>query len=74
MIGGQVDLAPHDPTRGHGPDVIIRVAHVEEHQRFAFQLVRHTDRGRFDDAGVRDDGRLDLGGAEPLARQLDRVI
>src|SRR5262245_3489399 len=55
----------------------LRAAGLQHHENddgLALDRVGDADRGGFARGGVRDDGGLDLGGADALARDLDRVV
>ena len=52
----------------------IGAHHAEHDDHLALELVGHADRGRLDDRRMGDDGRLDLGRADPLAGDLERVV
>ena len=56
------------------PALQAGLRHAEDPRDLALDVVRHADRRRLCDPRVAERGRLELGGADPLARDVERVV
>ena len=60
--------------RSAGDGLVARVEDAEDPRDLALDVVRDADRGRLGDRRVRDGRRLELRRADPLARDVERVV